>query len=100
MVFIDGTVVNVALPVLQKEFSASLADASWVVESYALLLAALMLVGVAVFDLLGRERAKFDEILDARNTLQLDLHNLPAGTYYLEIQPKEGVRQMLKIELN
>jgi hypothetical protein len=33
MVFIDGTVVNVALPVLQSEFHATLADAQWVVES-------------------------------------------------------------------
>src|ERR1700738_1813077 len=56
MVFIDGTVVNVALPVLQKEFSATLADASWVVEAYALLLAALMLVGGSLGDRFGRKK--------------------------------------------
>jgi len=44
MVFIDGSVVNVALPTLQRELNASAADALWVVESYALFLAALILV--------------------------------------------------------
>src|SRR5947209_5854203 len=54
--FIDGTVVNVALPVLQRELGASVAEAQWVVESYALLLAALMLVGGSLGDRLGRRR--------------------------------------------
>lgn len=56
MVFIDGTLVNVALPALQRELGASLADAQWVVESYALLLAALLLVGGAAGDRFGRRR--------------------------------------------
>src|SRR5512145_144660 len=56
MVFIDGTVVNVALPALQADLNASVVDVQWVVESYALLLAALMLVGGALGDKLGRKR--------------------------------------------
>jgi EmrB/QacA subfamily drug resistance transporter len=56
MVFIDGTVVNVALPALQREFAADLADVQWVVESYALFLAALLLVGGAAGDRFGRRR--------------------------------------------
>jgi EmrB/QacA subfamily drug resistance transporter len=56
MVFIDGTVVNVALPALQKEFNASIAEAQWVVESYALLLTALLLVGGTAGDQFGRRR--------------------------------------------
>jgi EmrB/QacA subfamily drug resistance transporter len=56
MVFIDGTLVNVALPALQREFDASLADAQWVVESYTLFLAALLLVGGAAGDRFGRRR--------------------------------------------
>src|ERR1039458_7207839 len=44
MAFIDGTVVNVALPALQSALHATLADVQWVVESYALFLAALLLV--------------------------------------------------------
>ncbi|MEJ7655035.1 MAG: DHA2 family efflux MFS transporter permease subunit [Chloroflexia bacterium] len=54
--FIDGTVVNVALPVLQSELGASVAEAQWIVESYALMLAALILVGGSLGDRLGRRR--------------------------------------------
>ena len=43
MAFIDSTVVNVALPVLQQTFKASVVDVQWVVESYTLFLAALLL---------------------------------------------------------
>src|SRR5579864_4394103 len=56
MVFIDGTVVNVALPALQSAFQANLADVQWVVESYALFLAALLLIGGSLGDLYGRRR--------------------------------------------
>lgn len=56
MVFIDGTVVNVALPALQKDLGASISDMQWVVEAYALLLAALLLVGGAAGDRFGRRR--------------------------------------------
>ncbi|RXZ38683.1 DHA2 family efflux MFS transporter permease subunit [Oxalobacteraceae bacterium CAVE-383] len=56
MVFIDGTVVNVALPALQRAFGASASDAQWVVESYTLFLAALLLVGGGAGDRFGRRR--------------------------------------------
>jgi MFS family permease len=56
MAFIDGTVVNVALPALQKNLNATLFDLQWVVESYALLLAALLLAGGSLGDRFGRRR--------------------------------------------
>ncbi|MEO8299579.1 MAG: MFS transporter [Burkholderiales bacterium] len=56
MAFIDGTVVNVALPALQASLGATLHQAQWVVESYALLLAALLLLGGALGDRFGRRR--------------------------------------------
>src|SRR5580700_7153247 len=56
MVFIDGTVVNVALPALQSVLRATLADVQWVVESYALFLATLLLVGGSLGDLYGRRK--------------------------------------------
>jgi EmrB/QacA subfamily drug resistance transporter len=56
MAFIDGTVVNVALPALQSALHATLADVQWVVESYALFLAALLLIGGSMGDLYGRRR--------------------------------------------
>src|SRR5712672_2339686 len=56
MAFIDGTVVNVALPVLQTTFHATFVDVQWVVESYGLFLSALILAGGALGDLVGRRR--------------------------------------------
>jgi EmrB/QacA subfamily drug resistance transporter len=56
MVFIDGTVVNVALPALQVALNATVTDVQWVVESYALFLAALLLVGGSLGDLYGRRK--------------------------------------------
>lgn len=56
MAFIDGTVVNVALPRLQADLQASAANIQWVVESYALLLASLLLPGGSLGDLYGRRK--------------------------------------------
>src|SRR5689334_2499061 len=56
MAFVDGTMVNVALPAIRRDLHASLADAQWVVESYALFLAALLLVGGSLGDRYGRRR--------------------------------------------
>ena len=56
MAFIDGSVVNVALPALQKAFNATAADVQWVVEAYSLFLAALILVGGALGAMFGRRR--------------------------------------------
>jgi len=56
LAFIDGTVVNVALPALQRDLGATVADVQWVVEAYALLLSALLLVGGSLGDRLGRRR--------------------------------------------
>ncbi|ADV82706.1 MFS transporter [Terriglobus saanensis] len=56
MAFIDGTVVNVALPAIQHTFHSTGSDVQWVVESYALLLASLLLAGGAMGDLYGRKK--------------------------------------------
>jgi EmrB/QacA subfamily drug resistance transporter len=56
MAFIDGTVVNVALPTLQDDLDATRSGVQWVVQAYSLLLAALILVGGALGDRLGRRR--------------------------------------------
>jgi EmrB/QacA subfamily drug resistance transporter len=56
LAFIDGTVVNLALPALQATLHATAADVQWVVESYALCLAALLLLGGALGDRDGRRR--------------------------------------------
>src|SRR5689334_11944073 len=54
LAFIDGTVVNVALPALQANLHASVVDIQWVVEGYGLFLSALILVGGALGDSVGR----------------------------------------------
>lgn len=56
MAFIDGTVVNVALPALQTNLNATAVDVQWVVESYSLLLSAFLLVGGSLGDHYGRRR--------------------------------------------
>src|SRR5439155_25943225 len=45
MAFIDGSVVSIALPVMQKLLSATMTDAQWIVDAYALVLASLLLAG-------------------------------------------------------
>src|SRR5215213_4727440 len=57
MAFIDGTVVNVALPVMQRDLGMPADRVQWIVESYALVLASLVLVGGALGDRFGRRRA-------------------------------------------
>src|ERR1700726_3493346 len=54
MAFIDGTVVNVALPALQTSLHATVVGVQWVVESYGLFLGALILAGGSLGDLFGR----------------------------------------------
>jgi EmrB/QacA subfamily drug resistance transporter len=56
MAFIDGTVVNVALPAIQTVLKADVIDIQWVIEAYALLLTALLLVGGSLGDRYGRRR--------------------------------------------
>ena len=56
MAFIDSSVVNIALPVMQKTLSATVTDAQWIVDAYLLTLASLLLAGGALGDQLGRMR--------------------------------------------
>ena len=56
MAFIDGTVVNVALPIIQERLGSSVRGAQWIVEAYALGLSSLLLVGGALGDRIGRRR--------------------------------------------
>lgn len=56
LAFIDGTVVNVALPALQADLHATTTDLQWVIEAYLLFLSALILVGGSLGDQLGRRR--------------------------------------------
>ena len=54
MIMLDNTVVNVALPAIQKDLGADLSALEWIVTGYALTFAAVMLTGGKLADLLGR----------------------------------------------
>jgi EmrB/QacA subfamily drug resistance transporter len=56
VVFLDGTVVNVALPAIRDDLDTGLAAQQWIVEAYLLTLGALLLVGGSLGDLRGRRR--------------------------------------------
>jgi EmrB/QacA subfamily drug resistance transporter len=56
MLLIDVTIVNVALPAIQKDLDASLSSLQWVVDAYALTLASFLLVFGSIGDRLGRRR--------------------------------------------
>ncbi|HEY1435119.1 MAG TPA: MFS transporter, partial [Thermoanaerobaculia bacterium] len=56
MAFIDGSVVSVALPVLQEDFGTTASNAQWTVEAYQLFLASLVLVGGSLADRFGRRK--------------------------------------------
>src|SRR5215212_10373120 len=56
MAFIDGSALNVALPSLQNDLHATGAQLLWIVNAYLLMLAALILLGGALGDRLGRKK--------------------------------------------
>jgi EmrB/QacA subfamily drug resistance transporter len=56
MAFIDGSVVNVALPAIQNDLCGGLATQQWVVNAYLLTLGSLILVGGSLGDIFGESR--------------------------------------------
>jgi len=56
MAFLDSTVVTIAIPIMQSKFSATITDMQWVVNSYALMLAALILISGSLGDRFGRKK--------------------------------------------
>ncbi len=56
MSFLDGTVVNIAIPIIQSKFHANLIDMQWIINGYSLMLSALILISGALGDRFGRKR--------------------------------------------
>jgi EmrB/QacA subfamily drug resistance transporter len=56
MLLLDITIVNVALPAIQKDLGANFSDLQWVIDAYALTLASLLLVSGSIADIVGRRR--------------------------------------------
>jgi EmrB/QacA subfamily drug resistance transporter len=64
MVFLDGTIANIAFPAIRRSFpGASLATLSWVLNAYGIVFAALLLSSGRVADLVGRRRVFFAGLL-------------------------------------
>lgn len=57
MIFLDGSVVNVALPAMQRDLTAPLSGLQWIINAYTLLLAALLMIGGGIGDTYGRKLA-------------------------------------------
>src|ERR1700744_1837862 len=56
MAYLDNNIVNVAIPTIQRDLNLSVSGLEWVVSSYLLTLAGLLLVGGRVADVFGRRR--------------------------------------------
>lgn len=56
LAFVDGSVVNVALPAIQRDLAAGAAGTQWVMNAYLVVLGALVLIGGAAADRFGRRR--------------------------------------------
>src|SRR3981189_3881384 len=56
MAFVDGSVVNIAVPTIQQALHANATSTQWIVNAYLLMLGALVLVGGSAADLYGRRR--------------------------------------------
>src|ERR671937_1074171 len=54
MIMLDNTIVNVALPSIQRDLHIQISELEWIVNGYALTFAVLMLTGGKLADLLGR----------------------------------------------
>src|SRR3954468_18658546 len=83
MLLLDVTIVNVALPDIGAAFGSSLADLQWVIDAYALTLAALLLTAGSIADLAGRRRVFATGIVTF--TLGSLLCGLANGTLFLSI---------------
>ncbi len=56
MAFLDGSIVNIAIPTIQQVFGATIGQIQWVVNAYSLILGSLMLISGALGDRLGRKK--------------------------------------------
>jgi EmrB/QacA subfamily drug resistance transporter len=89
-VFLDGTVVNVALPAIRQGLHAGLAEQQWVVEAYLLTLSALILVGGSFGDLFGRRRV-FAWGVSAFGLCSLLCAVAPSGAFLVAARALQGI---------
>jgi EmrB/QacA subfamily drug resistance transporter len=94
--FVDGTVVNVALPALRDDLGAGLTTQQWVVEAYLLTLGSLVLVGGSLGDLFGRRRV-FMFGVAAFGAASLLCAVAPSGGFLIAARALQGVAGALLV---
>lgn len=111
MAFIDGTVVNVALPFLQTNLNATAIGIQWVVEAYSLFLSALLLVGGSLGDRYGRRRIVMSAVGEEQAGVASGINNAVSrtagllaiavfGVVMLQAFSKTLARRMNEIQLD
>jgi EmrB/QacA subfamily drug resistance transporter len=90
IVFLDSTVVNVALPAIRSSLHGSLSDQQWVVEAYLLTLSSLLLLGGSLGDVLGRRRV-FTTGLVGFGACSLACAIAPSSTVLIAARAVQGV---------
>ncbi|HKN94176.1 MAG TPA: MFS transporter [Thermoleophilaceae bacterium] len=90
IVFLDGTVVNVALPAIREGLHAGLAEQQWVVAAYLLTLSALILMGGSFGDLFGRRRV-FAIGVAMFGAFSLLCAVAPSGTFLVVARALQGI---------
>jgi EmrB/QacA subfamily drug resistance transporter len=96
IVFLDGTIVNVALPSIRASLHGGLAEQQWVVEAYLLTLSSLLLVGGSLGDLLGRRRV-FATGLAAFGTCSLLCAAAPSAGLLIGARAVQGIAGALLV---
>ena len=90
IVFLDTTVINVALPAIRSSLHGSLADQQWVVEAYLLTLSSLLLLGGSLGDVLGRRRV-FTAGLLAFGACSLACALAPSAPFLIGARALQGI---------
>jgi MFS family permease len=86
MTYLDSTILNVALPTLQKDLHASLAGLQWVADAYLLVIASLLLLAGSMADRLGRKRL-----------FMVGLFGFSAGSLLCSLAPNTGSLVVLRM---
>jgi EmrB/QacA subfamily drug resistance transporter len=95
-VFLDGTVVNVALPAIRADLNTGLADQQWIVAAYLLTLGSLILVGGSFGDIFGRRRV-FGIGVAAFGVCSLLCAVAPSSTFLILARGLQGVAGALLV---
>src|SRR6201996_7094170 len=90
MLMLDNTVVNVALPSIQRDLHASLASLEWTVNAYTLTLAVLLVTGGRLGDIFGRRRMfLFGVVVFALSSLAIGF--APSDTVLVAFRAVQGI---------